>query len=56
MTVLVGARDEERGREDERTLREAGIDARFVQLKAARPGRATQLPSARRTRPTRHEP
>ena len=32
MTVLVGARDEERGREAERILREDGADARFFQL------------------------
>jgi NAD(P)-dependent dehydrogenase (short-subunit alcohol dehydrogenase family) len=32
MTVLVGARDEERGRAAERTLRDEGTDARFVQL------------------------
>jgi NAD(P)-dependent dehydrogenase (short-subunit alcohol dehydrogenase family) len=32
MTVLAGARDQERGRQAERALREAGIDARFVQL------------------------
>ena len=32
MTVLVGARDQDRGRQAERALREAGIDARFVQL------------------------
>jgi NAD(P)-dependent dehydrogenase (short-subunit alcohol dehydrogenase family) len=32
MTVLVGARDEERGREAADALRKAGIDARFVQL------------------------
>jgi len=31
-TVLVGARDEERGREAERTLRADGSDARFVRL------------------------
>ncbi|HTR94993.1 MAG TPA: SDR family oxidoreductase [Trebonia sp.] len=30
MTVLVGARDEERGREAERALRDGGADARFV--------------------------
>jgi NAD(P)-dependent dehydrogenase (short-subunit alcohol dehydrogenase family) len=32
MTVLVGARDAERGREAERALRDEGADARFVQL------------------------
>jgi NAD(P)-dependent dehydrogenase (short-subunit alcohol dehydrogenase family) len=32
MTVLVGARDEERGREAERALREGGADAHYVQL------------------------
>jgi len=32
MTVLVGARDEERGRAAESALRESGADARFVQL------------------------
>jgi NAD(P)-dependent dehydrogenase (short-subunit alcohol dehydrogenase family) len=32
MTVLIGARDEELGREAERELREAGIDAHAVQL------------------------
>jgi NAD(P)-dependent dehydrogenase (short-subunit alcohol dehydrogenase family) len=32
MTVLVGARDTERGREAERTLRDGGADARFVPL------------------------
>jgi NAD(P)-dependent dehydrogenase (short-subunit alcohol dehydrogenase family) len=32
MTVLVGARDTERGREAERALRDEGADARFVQL------------------------
>ncbi len=32
MTVLIGARDEERGRKAEETLRAEGIDARFVQL------------------------
>ena len=32
MTVLIGARDEERGREAERALRDGGADARFVQL------------------------
>jgi NAD(P)-dependent dehydrogenase (short-subunit alcohol dehydrogenase family) len=32
MTVLVGARDEKRGTEAERELREGGADARFVQL------------------------
>jgi NAD(P)-dependent dehydrogenase (short-subunit alcohol dehydrogenase family) len=32
MTVLVGARDEERGRQAERALREGGADAHFVQL------------------------
>jgi NAD(P)-dependent dehydrogenase (short-subunit alcohol dehydrogenase family) len=31
-TVLVGARDEERGRAAERELRSAGVDARFVPL------------------------
>jgi NAD(P)-dependent dehydrogenase (short-subunit alcohol dehydrogenase family) len=32
MTVLVGARDEERGRQAERALRDGGADAHFVQL------------------------
>jgi len=32
MTVLVGARDSERGSEAERALREGGADAHFVQL------------------------
>ncbi|NES15190.1 MULTISPECIES: SDR family oxidoreductase [Micromonospora] len=32
MTVLLGARDETRGREAERTLRAEGVDARFVSL------------------------
>ena len=32
MTVLAGARDVERGRAAERTLRDGGADARFVQL------------------------
>ena len=32
MTVLVGARDEERGRRAERALRDGGADAHFVQL------------------------
>jgi NAD(P)-dependent dehydrogenase (short-subunit alcohol dehydrogenase family) len=32
MTVLVGARDEERGRFAEQSLRDGGTDARFVQL------------------------
>jgi NAD(P)-dependent dehydrogenase (short-subunit alcohol dehydrogenase family) len=32
MTVLVGARDEGRGREAERALRDGGADARFVSL------------------------
>ena len=32
MTVLVGARDTERGRQAEQVLRDAGADARFVQL------------------------
>jgi NAD(P)-dependent dehydrogenase (short-subunit alcohol dehydrogenase family) len=32
MTVLVGARDETRGQEAESALRDAGADARFVQL------------------------
>jgi hypothetical protein len=32
MTVLAGARDEARGREAERALRNGGADARFVQL------------------------
>ena len=32
MTVLAGARDEERGRRAERALRDGGADARFVQL------------------------
>ncbi|WP_426623682.1 SDR family oxidoreductase [Leifsonia sp. McL0607] len=32
MTVLVGARDEQRGRNAEATLRDGGADARFVQL------------------------
>jgi NAD(P)-dependent dehydrogenase (short-subunit alcohol dehydrogenase family) len=32
MTVLIGARDEERGRAAEQALRESGADAHFVQL------------------------
>ncbi|WP_030619294.1 SDR family oxidoreductase [Streptomyces fulvoviolaceus] len=32
MTVLVGARDESLGRKAEESLREGGVDARFVQL------------------------
>jgi NAD(P)-dependent dehydrogenase (short-subunit alcohol dehydrogenase family) len=32
MTVLIGARDESRGREAERLLLDGGVDARFVQL------------------------
>lgn len=32
MTVLAGARDGQRGREAERSLRDTGADARFVQL------------------------
>ncbi len=32
MTVLIGARDETRGREAEDTLRKEGIDARFVRI------------------------
>ena len=32
MTVLVGARDEGRGRDAERALRDGGADARFVSL------------------------
>src|SRR6516225_7062282 len=32
MTVVVGARDEARGAEAERELRDGGADARFVQL------------------------
>jgi NAD(P)-dependent dehydrogenase (short-subunit alcohol dehydrogenase family) len=32
ITVLVGARDEERGRQAERALRDGGADAHFVQL------------------------
>jgi NAD(P)-dependent dehydrogenase (short-subunit alcohol dehydrogenase family) len=32
MTVLVGARDEARGRDAERELRQGGADARFVEL------------------------
>jgi NAD(P)-dependent dehydrogenase (short-subunit alcohol dehydrogenase family) len=32
MTVLVGARDTDRGREAEQSLRDGGADARFVQL------------------------
>src|SRR5690349_14749343 len=32
ITVLVGARDEERGRAAEKALREDGADARFVPL------------------------
>jgi NAD(P)-dependent dehydrogenase (short-subunit alcohol dehydrogenase family) len=35
ITVLVGARDETRGLEAERKLREAGVTARFVQLDVA---------------------
>jgi NAD(P)-dependent dehydrogenase (short-subunit alcohol dehydrogenase family) len=37
MTVLVGARDEERGRAAESALREDGVDARFVQLDVTDP-------------------
>ena len=37
MTVLAGARDEQRGRQAENALREAGIDARFVQLDVTDP-------------------
>ena len=36
-TVLVGARDEERGREAERVLREGGADAHLVQLDVTDP-------------------
>ncbi|TIH28617.1 SDR family oxidoreductase [Subtercola vilae] len=32
MTVLIGARDEQRGREAERVLRDGGAEARFVHL------------------------
>ena len=32
MTVLIGARDDARGREAERALREGGVDAHFVHL------------------------
>ena len=32
VTVLAGARDEERGLQTERALREAGAEARFVRL------------------------
>jgi NAD(P)-dependent dehydrogenase (short-subunit alcohol dehydrogenase family) len=32
MTLLASARDEARGREAERALRDSGADARFVQL------------------------
>ncbi|MDR0343611.1 MAG: SDR family NAD(P)-dependent oxidoreductase, partial [Nocardiopsaceae bacterium] len=32
MTVLAGARDEDRGREAERVLRDGGADAHFVYL------------------------
>jgi NAD(P)-dependent dehydrogenase (short-subunit alcohol dehydrogenase family) len=32
MTVLIGARDEARGREAERVLRDGGADAHFIQL------------------------
>lgn len=35
MTVLIGARDENRGLEAEKSLREDGADARFVQLDVA---------------------
>jgi NAD(P)-dependent dehydrogenase (short-subunit alcohol dehydrogenase family) len=37
MTVLVGARDAERGRDAESALRDGGIDARFVQLDVTDP-------------------
>jgi NAD(P)-dependent dehydrogenase (short-subunit alcohol dehydrogenase family) len=37
MTVLVGARDAERGRAAERALREGGADARYVQLEVTDP-------------------
>jgi NAD(P)-dependent dehydrogenase (short-subunit alcohol dehydrogenase family) len=37
MTVLVGARDEERGRGAETALRDGGADARFVQLDVTDP-------------------
>jgi NAD(P)-dependent dehydrogenase (short-subunit alcohol dehydrogenase family) len=37
MTVLIGARDEERGRQAEQALRQAGIDARSVQLDVTDP-------------------
>jgi len=37
MTVLVGARDIERGRAAEQTLRDGGADARFVQLDVTDP-------------------
>jgi NAD(P)-dependent dehydrogenase (short-subunit alcohol dehydrogenase family) len=37
MTVLVGARDIERGREAEQALRDGGADARFVQLDVTDP-------------------
>jgi NAD(P)-dependent dehydrogenase (short-subunit alcohol dehydrogenase family) len=42
ITVLVGARDEERGRGAERALRDGGADARFVRLEV------TDLMSVRR--------
>jgi NAD(P)-dependent dehydrogenase (short-subunit alcohol dehydrogenase family) len=35
MTVLLGARDEDRGRQAERTLRDGGADVHFVQLDVA---------------------
>ncbi|MPZ28093.1 MAG: SDR family NAD(P)-dependent oxidoreductase [Micromonosporaceae bacterium] len=38
MTVLLGARDEQRGRQAEHRLREGGADARFVQLDVTDPG------------------
>jgi NAD(P)-dependent dehydrogenase (short-subunit alcohol dehydrogenase family) len=37
MTVLIGARDSERGREAEQALRDGGADARFVQLDVTDP-------------------
>ena len=41
-TVLAGARDEERGLEAERALREAGAEARFVRLDVTEPKSARE--------------
>ena len=42
VTVLAGARDEERGLQAERALREAGADARFVRLDVTEPKSARE--------------